>query len=280
MKGMIALDIDGTITFDHRPLDSKVLDYFHFLVDEGWEIAFITGRTFLWGEEVLRALDFPYYLAIHNGAAVFKMPSKEIIAKKYLRIDSLSLFDKIFEKSCSDYIIYTEAEAGPLCYYRPNRMSSVLKAYLKDRRKVFKEEWIGLDTYRDLPFKEFLAVKYFGLEEEAQSMIKQFERLDLHAPMIKDPFDTNYYIIQATRSEAGKGHTLRLLKDLLQIPEGRIIAAGDDNNDETMLENADIRVVMATAPEFLLRKAHVIASPARELGIIEGLKSAIAMLPD
>lgn len=280
MKGMIALDIDGTITFDHRHLDREVISFFNFLSKEGWVFVFITGRTFLWGYEVLRDLDFPYYIAVHNGATILEMPSRHVVAKKYLHIDCLESLDCIFNGRKTDYIIYTEKETGPLCYYRPNRMPEYLQNYLKERTKVFKEEWIPLDSYNDLPVTEFSALKYFGPKDEADLMILEFERLDLHAPMIKDPFNTDYYIIQATHSEVSKGHALRQLKDMLQLPEGRVIAAGDDNNDATMLASADIRVVMATAPEYLLKKAHVIAPSAHVKGIIKGLKSAIALVKE
>lgn len=280
MKGMIALDIDGTITFDHHPLDPEVISFFNVLSKDGWIFVFITGRTFLWGHEVLRKLNFPYYVAVHNGAAIFEMPLKRLVAKKYLGVSDLGRVESIFKGRKTDYIIYTETENGPRCYYRPSRMPLDLQNYLNERAKVFKEEWISLDSYEDLPIAEFPALKYFGLKQEAELMALEFERLDMHAPSIRDPFNTDYYIIQATHSAVSKGHALRQLKSRLKVPEGKVIAAGDDNNDATMLATADIRVVMATAPEYLLKEAHVIAPPAHLKGIISGIKSAITLLKE
>jgi hydroxymethylpyrimidine pyrophosphatase-like HAD family hydrolase len=57
---------------------------------------------------------------------------------------------------------------------------------------------------------------------------------------------------------------------------GKVIAAGDDYNDESMLKVADVKVVMATAPQDLLLKADVVAPAASEEGIIAGLEAAIA----
>ena len=232
----------------------------------------------MWGHEVLRALNFNYYMAVHNGAAIFKMPSKQMIAKKYLDVKCLKHVDAIFNSYQTDYIIYTEKETGPLCYYRPNRMPVALQNYLQARAEVFKEKWISLDSYEALPITEFPALKYFGLKKEADFIVQAFEQLNLHAPLIKDPFNPDYFIIQATHNEVSKGHALLQLKDLLKVPEGKVIAAGDDNNDATMLANADIRIVMANAPEYLLEKADVVAPPANLKGIIVGIKSAIALL--
>ncbi len=279
MKGMIALDIDGTITVDHSDLDPEVISFFEILAQEGWVFVFITGRTFFWGYEVLSKLNFPYYFAVHNGAIIIDMPSRKIVSKKYLGVSCLKNLEIIFEDLKTDYIIYTEQEFAPVCYFRPKHMSRKLQTYLKERSKVFKEKWVPLDSYKDLLITEFSALKYFGPKDEAEVIALEFERLDFHAPVIKDPFNIDYYIVQATHSEVSKGHALRLLKTRLQVSEGTVIAAGDDNNDITMLASADVRVVMATAPEALLREAHVVAPRASEKGIIDGLKAALAMVP-
>ena len=57
--------------------------------------------------------------------------------------------------------------------------------------------------------------------------------------------------------------------------EGIVIAAGDDYNDITMLKSADITVVMSTAPTEILALADIVAPPAVEMGIIEGLGKAV-----
>lgn len=276
MKGIIALDIDGTITSEYRNLDPEVINYFTSLYKEKWVFVFITGRTFFWGYEVLRKLDFPYYFAVHNGATIFKMPECQLVSKKHLHVDFLEKLEQIFDRQNTDYILYTEKELAPVCYYRPNRMPSRLLEYLKERMVVFQEEWIPVEDYKNLPFREFTALKYFGLKNEADRLLQEFEQLQLHAPMIKDPFNTDYYIIQATHAEVSKGHALKQVKKITQMTDGIVIAAGDDLNDASMLASADIRIVMATAPEILLMDADIIAPPANERGIICGLKSAIS----
>ncbi len=63
MKGLIALDIDGTLTDNLKPTPAEVAAYLRFLSAEGWEMAFITGRTFHWGYTALKQLNFPYHFA-------------------------------------------------------------------------------------------------------------------------------------------------------------------------------------------------------------------------
>jgi len=278
MKGLIALDIDGTITADHNDLAPDVATFLEKLSLDGWLLMFITGRPFLWGYEVLQHLHFPYYFAVQNGAIILQMPSKKTVLKKYLDQSVLPAMDLICADEDSDYVIYTGFENDDICYYRPQKFAPELLKYVQNRFTVLKEKWIPLDSYDKLPVKEFASVKCFGNEKSAKRICDKIEKMiGLHAPLNKDPFDrTPMYVVQATHQEVSKGYALLDMKKLLNY-QGVTIAAGDDNNDRSMLKVADIRVVMSTAPKDMLETAHVIAPPATEKGIIKGLQQAITL---
>jgi hydroxymethylpyrimidine pyrophosphatase-like HAD family hydrolase len=276
MKGIIALDIDGTITANHHHLEPNVAKFLKSLVQQDWVLVFITGRTFSWGYEVLEGLDFPYYFAVHNGVTILQMPSRDIIFRQLIPCSCIPLIDTLFIDQPNDYTIYCEEMGHPICYYRPEQFSPPFLDYLKKRSEFFKEKWIPVETFTDLPISEFSALKFFAVEPNATIISSQLESLDFHAPIIKDPFDTNVCIIQATHGNVSKGKALEQLK--VHLSQNVVtIAAGDDNNDATMLAVADIRVVMETAPKNLLNEAHIIAPSAKKMGIIQGLIKAIIL---
>jgi hydroxymethylpyrimidine pyrophosphatase-like HAD family hydrolase len=82
--------------------------------------------------------------------------------------------------------------------------------------------------------------------------------------------------LQATHAGASKGEALKRYVRF-KSHRGVVIAAGDDENDKSMLEVADIKVVMGTAPQDMKEKADVIAPPASVGGLVEGLQKAIEM---
>lgn len=275
MQGIIALDIDGTITASHRVMPKKVVSFLGSLVHEGWSIIFITGRTFRWGYEVLQVLPFSYYLAVQNGAIILELPSRKIISKKYLDRSILQAMNEICRQEPSDFVIYGGFEHGDACYYRPERFASPLLKYLKQRIEAFKEIWSPVESFDDLKIKEFPSVKCFGDRISAERLANKIEQtLGLHVPIIRDPFDVNYYVVQATHSQITKGQALQ---DFIKLTgkRGVVVAAGDDYNDMTMLENADIKIAMATAPKELIEIADIIAPAAEHEGIIEGLQAAL-----
>lgn len=274
-KGLIALDIDGTITSDMKPISQNVIDYFTKLYRQGWTFIFITGRTFDFGYRVLKELPFEYYYASQNGAILFEMPQKKILVKKYLDRSILSAMEKICENEPTDFVIYAGAEYNNQCFYRPKHFSEQLLTYLKKRCEAYGETWTPLSSFDLLPIHEFASIKCFATENLAQRLGKKIDQLlGLHVPVIKDPFSSEFYVVQATHPDVTKGRALYDLVHQLGY-NTPVIAAGDDLNDLTMFEAADICIAMRDAPEELKNHADIIAPSASEEGIILGLEKAL-----
>lgn len=273
--GIIALDIDGTITTEHHSIEKEVIDFFTFLNQRGWRFIFITGRTFSWGYSVLRHLPFHYYFAVQNGAIILEMPTQVIVSKKYLTKSCIPIMEAICKDEPSDFVIYTGFENRDLCYYRASHFEKKLRGYLQKRAEALRETWIDLPSFNDLPVDEFPSLKSFGEVNSISRIASRIvDRLGLHVPAIRDPFNDQSYVAQATHPGADKGNALREFKKICSN-RGVVIAAGDDINDLPMLQNADIKVVMETAPELLRNIADIAAPAAVKKGIIQGLKHAI-----
>lgn len=278
MKGVIALDIDGTITSQHHAIPSDVVEYLNMLAEDGWQIIFITGRTFLWGYQVLQFLPFHYHLAVQNGAIILEMPSRKIISKKYLHKEIIPVMEQICRGEATDFVIYCGYEYQDLCYWRPSRFSDTLLRYLQRRTTNLKESWESVSEFNSLDLADFPAVKCFGHYEPSLRIAAKIEQdLGLNVPIIRDPYDENYFLIQATHPMINKGEAL---KNFIKITgySGVMIAAGDDNNDRTMLAAAHIKIVMESAPKDMQAQADIIAPPATENGIISGLSQALQLL--
>lgn len=276
-KGLIALDIDGTITSGMEAIPSSVIEFLGELSQQGWQFVFITGRTFDFGYRLLQALPFNYYYAVQNGAILFSMPEKIILLKKYLNRSIIPVMETICAEEPTDFVIYAGFELNNLCFFRKAHFSDTLLKYLEARRLAFHEEWRNLNSFDQLPIADFPSIKCFGELTSAYRLAQNIEkRLGLHVPMIKDPFCENYYVVQATDAHVTKGE---VLKDLVRMGcTGPNIAAGDDLNDLSMFQEAHIKIAMENAPLELKEKADIIAPPAAHQGIIIGLKRALEII--
>jgi len=273
-KGILALDIDGTLTAETYHIPVAVQSSLQEWHQQGWAIIFMTGRPFQWSAKTLQALPFSYTLAVQNGAFLINMPSQQVISSQLLDLSILPALDLICQQARTGFAIYAGYEAGDWCYYLPHLFSADLLKYIERRNQKLGEKWQSLNTWDDLPVTHFASTKCFAKEAEALALSQQIvQSLQLHAPPNRDPFDKNYFVIQATRSTATKGHVLQEFKQLMQINHP-VIAAGDDYNDQSMLQVADIRIVMANAPEEILKMATIVAPPATAEGLVQGLKEA------
>ncbi len=278
VQGLIALDIDGTITDETHVIHPEVAAFLKLHYDLGWEFIFITGRSFQWAYQTLSILPFPYGLAVQNGALLFDIPTKALLATKQLDCKIIPKLEAISTEHGLDCVIYGGFLNNDRCFYRPDFYHPDLLSYLLSRKSSINEHWQEIEHYSELPLKEFASIKYFSPRETAESISQLIsERLSLYAPDIRDPYDSHYCVIQATHPEATKGHVLEKYRAIKNI-KGPIIAAGDDKNDLPMLLKATIPIVMSHAHPSLLEIAQIIAPPASQKGIITGLSHAIKKL--
>lgn len=275
MKGIIAFDIDGTLTHRLDWIDPKVVEFLKELAAQEWQLAFLTGRIFSFAWQILHHFPFPYLLAVQNGADILEMPSKKSLKRNYLSSQIVPHIEEVYQGQREDFIIYAGIDRGDFCYFRPGRFSKPMLEYLEVLQTLSAAKW----QVSDFIFKKgthFPLIKAFG---EKPGMEKLHCELKIHpeleVSMIRDPIDPKLYLNLITHAEAGKGKVIQFIRDYFQPP--LVIAAGDDHNDLKMLKEADLAIAIETAPPNVLAEADLFAKPAKELGIIKAVQEAIAL---
>lgn len=263
MKGIIALDLDGTVIHDGKSPSEGVTEYLAKAFEEGWQIIFITGRSLQWVKRALKAIPFPYILAVQNGALILEMPGEKELHRRYLDAAVYAMVDDISCEAWTPYALYTGDETDKV-YWDPDHYKPDMQDYLRRRIDFYQENW------ENSSFKpeSFSALKWIGEEALIQKVAEKVrKKAGLYCVVIKDPFDNSKYIAQATHPMATKGEALSLLR---AGKKGVVIAAGDDHNDEPLLLAADIKIAMPQAPESLKNLADIVATE----GLIKGLENA------
>lgn len=276
--GWIALDIDGTITDQTHHAPAQVIEFLHSLEKLGWELVFITGRTFSFGYSVVKEFDFHYYLAIQNGADILYMPHKDLVARHYLNHQIIPALEEAYRGEKEDFLLYAGYEGGDFCYFRPQRFSAKMTEHLKKIMALSPEPWKPRENFDFEQGLTFPLAKCLGTKEAMQRINDKLQKYpSLSTTLIHDPLGEGIYIILVTAKEATKGCALQVIKNTLG-EGGPVIAAGDDLNDVSMLEAADVKIVMASAPKQMHKMATILAEHGKEHGIIGALKQAISQV--
>lgn len=279
MKGFIALDIDGTITHRLETVDTKVSEALKQFSHKKWKIALLTGRTFSFAWKILRFFDFPYYLAVQNGAVILEMPSKKILRKCYLNSNILLEIEDSYRGQKEDFIIYAGMEEGDFCYFRKSRFSKKMLDYFEKLQTYSTAPWVDWihGEYKFPEEKTFPLIKCFGDRESCLAVFHKLKRnTHLEVSMIRDPIDPSLYLNMISHPNANKGRAVEFLKKMYHPRV--VIAAGDDKNDLPMFMVADVKIAIETAPSELLEKADIIAKGAEVCGIIDALTFATKRL--
>ncbi|MGE3954951.1 MAG: HAD family hydrolase [Parachlamydiales bacterium] len=274
VKGIIALDIDGTITTEGHSIPGQVVERLSALQREGWSLLFVTGRTYAYGYQTLKALPVPFFFSCYNGAVTLQMPEATVVQRHYLSADLIPKLVESCAKVGFDPLIHTGVEFGDYCYYRPSRFSREVQEYLERRREATRETWVAVQGFGPLKLTAFAYAKVFGPQKPLYQIQREAEGSGLAASLIRDPLWPGNFALLITHPMATKGGVLRDHRK--RLPQGaKAIAAGDDENDLSMLKEADIAIAMGGAPESLRAVAAIQAPPATEFGILAALKEAI-----
>lgn len=275
MKGWIALDIDGTITLDKYSVPKEVTAYLKKLHLENWNIAMATGRPVTFASMALKEFDFPFTFLAQNGSVALEMPEKKLLFKSYIPAKAIGFIEKAYEGIDSDFLIYAGYDHGDFCFWRPKRFSREEIDYLKDLQTRQNEKWQAVEHFSSLPLENFPLVKCFGHESRLDVIVKRLESSgEFQISKIRDPFVEGLHILLITDSHTSKGKSFSRVLEM-KGRGGHVIAAGDDENDISLLEVADTKIAMDHAPSTLQEIATFIAPPTKDLGIIKALKMAV-----
>ena len=278
MRGIICLDIDGTVTSHPDHIPKAVISCLHKLFLKGWGILFATGRTFSYAHLALKDLPFPYYFTVQNGADLLQMPEKKLLKRNYLTHHTFKEVESLARECAEGFLVYSGLDLGDFCYYKEKDFSPLYQQHNERLKKLSKSPWVeGFSFTKE---QEFPLIKVLGKEEEMRALHHKLCLIkNTETTLIKDPVDAHIFLNLVTAKGASKGVALHFLRK--KLPQGiPFIAAGDDHNDISMLKEADGAIVMETAPKEMYFLGDIIAKSAIKEGIIEALEKLTEKLWD
>jgi HAD superfamily hydrolase (TIGR01484 family) len=270
---LIALDIDGTITDDHHKISPDMIEYLKTRAQNGSVICFITGRFFPFAFGHLKALNFPYYLATQNGAEIFEMPQGRRLASYQISKDIILEIDFQSRDIKEDFIVYADERLDYTTFYREGRFSKELLSHILSLESMAFHPFKKIDCFSNLPLRSFTCLKNIGTYEELKLLNDRLKSLPIEQSLIQDPTSKLYHMNLVTHPSATKGGALKSILKLInhELPT---IAAGNDLNDVSLLQSADIGICVGDqAPQELIKHAKLRAQFSG-LGLIPSLEEA------
>lgn len=232
-------DLDGTLLNDERQISYENRKAIKKALDQNKIIVITTGRPLpsaLLLVEELGLTSEGCFAITYNGGVIYDCYHKKPIYKATLPIEHVKYIFDIARKNNIHCNTYSDT------HVISEKKTLELEKYC-ERIKAQYEIVDNINTYlTDEPVK---AVMLSLAGRDKLSKIK--EEMETWCNGIVNCYFSSAYILEFGSLEATKGNALKYLCNYLNIPIENSIAAGDEENDISMLHAAGIGVVMANA---------------------------------
>lgn len=261
-------DMDDTLLNSEKQVTKENMDVISEALAAGHKIVFNTGRPLSGFLPILKELGLDRegcYAIAFNGGLIYDCAAKKTL---YRRTIPLEYARVIFEKT---------QEAGLYCHTYSD--TSLLCRHAGEETRVYTQA-IHIPVVEDPLLPEHLA-------EEPCKMIV----IDLHDRAKMDAyraametwakgkismFYSSPHYLEHVPEHVSKGHAVKKLCELLQIPLANTVAAGDQENDISMIEAAAVGAAMKNATDAVKASAdYITENDCNHSGVAEILRKFI-----
>ena len=262
-KKILFIDLDGTLLTDTKEITPENLNAIRRATELGHAVVVTTGRPLystLRQVEKLSLTKPGCYAITSNGALIYNSNTKEIIFQTGVpRACLREAFDEAFQAGIHPQ---TYSSTGVLC----EKDCPEMQYYAKSN--VINYEVVE-DVSKALDFDP---IKILFVDLHDRSNLERFRAHmeDFSRRYHLDMFFSCDQYLEFLPEGINKGSGIRFLCDYLQIPLDNTLAAGDAENDITMLETVKLPCVMKNArPEMYPYGKYITEHDNNHSGIAE-----------
>ena len=249
-KHLFLSDLDGTLLDDKKRVTPATASALSRFVEGGGHFAICTGRDINSARSVYKGLGFNFrgsYVVAYNGGQIYDVDGGETIFR--IGIEPW-LVKELFEQAkahgvyihtYNDDFILTQQNGECIEYYR----------------RVIKTPVILADDV--MPYVNVPPCKMISIELHDHAKQDEFaEAMREKYGDILDIMYSNDYYLEFIPRESGKGSALIRLAEKLGIDRKNTLAAGDAENDISMIEAAGLGIAMCNAAEVVKKAADIV----------------------
>ena len=255
-KNILFTDLDGTLFLNDSTVSENMREKLKAMTDKGHRLVIASGRPLPSIKERMDLLNLNFknmYIVSNNGALIVDNVTGEKIFEKKLSMNVIDEVQKICVKKNVHVHSYTEKEIIALkndaemeFYHSRIHMPLItvtdLAKYLRDG--AYKVQIISLDN-RPL------------LEEIKEEILCKLPD-DVECVFSNDRY------LEVLPKGVSKGSAIKVVADMFSMPMSHTFAAGDEENDISMIEAAATGVAMANAAETVKISADIVTEKTND----------------
>lgn len=272
----VFLDLDGTLLNDKKHISEKNISTLKRLSSKGIKFIVSTGRNYTGTLPILDSINFIDYIITSNGAAVYDVHTGKPIITDFMSNGlAISLAESLdLENIMFDVFVNGEAymEEKNIKFLELVDTSEEIRSFIMHNRIIVPSirEYL-ITSKKDI---EKITINFRTLADgtifkraETVNIIKSFPNLSCVTGGSNN--------VEVTLSEATKGHAMRKLIKLLNIPVSDTAAMGDSENDLHIIETAGAGIAMGNADDMVKSAADFVTLTNEEDGVAYALENIL-----
>lgn len=274
---ILCLDIDGTLFNSQKNISEKTKEGLINFQKQGNRIILASGRPTQGIMHIAYELEMEAYhglLISYNGSQVYDLTSKEVVFNQAISIEDskkvihhCKQFDQLHIMVDYEDSFYVE-DVYDCMIQKDGKPFNIIQYEAREGHMLLKEVW-DLEDFVYFPTNKILTTADPSyLQKHYQEISKPFKE------NLNSMFTADFYY-EFTAKGIDKAKALSFIQEKYGLDSMDMIAFGDGQNDQTMLQFAGIGIAMENAVESLKEVADLITKSCDDDGIIYALEELL-----
>lgn len=274
---ILCLDIDGTLFNSQKKISEKTKEGLLDFQNKGNRIILASGRPTQGLMHIAHALEMEKYngfLISYNGSQVYDLTTNEVVFNQAISVEDskkvihhCKRFDQLRIMVDHEDSFYVE-DVYDCMIQKDGKPFNIIQYEAREGHMLLKEVW-DLEDFVYFPINKILTTADPSyLQEHYQEISKPFKE------NLNSMFTADFYY-EFTAKDIDKAKALSFIQEKYGLDSKDMIAFGDGQNDQTMLQFAKVGVAMENAVESLKEVADLVTKSCDEDGIIYALEELL-----
>ncbi len=269
-RGLLATDLDETLAVNGS-IANSALDAARRIKESGIPILVVTGRNYRSLLHVHRLWEVADSVIFSSGAGLWV--NKDDLPQECARMGASDVLriQRILDQAGEDYCILDPIPDTHCFRYRRHRPAADNPDF--DRRMTLYRQWARRDSHEPGDATQVLMIRPAN-QEIQPSLLNRLSAWSVFRST--SPLDHRSTWLEIFPTGLNKGTALENYCQRKAIPRQRVLALGNDHNDESMLAWVGHGCIVAGAPEALTHRYKVLP-PANRGGFIAAAEEALKL---
>jgi Cof subfamily protein (haloacid dehalogenase superfamily) len=250
---LVIADVDGTLVTPDKILTPRASAAVHSVLEAGIAFTITSGRPPRGMKMLIDALQLVHPIAAFNGGVLIH-PDLSVIRQYFLPKEFTARAIEIIAQHALDVWLYTDQDW-----------------YVQERQRphVDREEWTVKFPPVIVPSYDSLldrVVKLVGVGDDHAAVARCETDLRRECGQHVSAARSQPYYLDVTHPNANKGTVVRMLSEIVGVPEASIATIGDMPNDMLMFADSGMSIAMGQSSDEVKRGATYVTASNLEDG--------------